>query len=471
MKEKYSLHFSAYLILILSMISFALTMAISSVPFKNMGTVLMSFFSTVPNETSNIHRLILILVIPVIISPFVNFRLNLSRRMEFIISALLIIPIAAVYSVNMDKLLFYPVVHLIGIWFTLIAILILYKVKSRVDSLSIYFLSVFIFILSGLSTTTYHYEDFVLLHLMLLVIYFRSLFSSYYRREGAANLGRSGWISLSVLIAFCMVVFMAFNAFVFWLEPAMNFFIVPGPSMLNYGGQANETSLNVTGNSKLSNEVVLRIYSSQDVFRLRSKVYTEYIGTKWKTFPDKEKLEPEKGEKWASYFSDMEGKNPYYFKAPYGPEISSETSVTSCRVMVRPGVHTVFFTLPATFLLSPEKPEVQMDQYGIFYPAIMVKGMDYYLAGIRNSETVLCPETEDMSIYLTLPELSPEIKELAENITKDGRNDYMKCLSVENFFHNDFKYSLGFIPKGPKDPVEEFILNRESAHCEFLQAV
>jgi len=462
LKEKYEVPLSGILLLLFANLSFAFTTGLSVSKSKDILSVVYSFLSE-----PGIHSLIILLSVPVILSPFIKYRIEVERRVEFIVSALLIIPVVVIYSVNQTSTLFYPFIDLFGVYFIILSVLILYKVKRITDLLSVYFLGVFILIISGLSTTTFYFETFIFIHFLFFIFYFRNLMRYYYNPV-SPKFGRRGWLFIVILLVPGWLFFTGFNSFIYWLEPAFNFLIVPTVSGLNYGGISDETSLNVTGSTKLSTEVVMRIYSDYEVSRVRSKIYTEYLNGKWKTYPKKERLSYYTGSDRASFFSGQEDGEGNLFFAPFGPKISPETQVTECRIMVKPGINTVFFTMPSTFLLKAGFSEINTDQYGIFYPAEILQGMEYSLAGIRNSERVLCPEEDDMTSCLILPAISPEISALAAELTGKEKDDYAKCLTVERFFHENFSYTLGFKPESGGDPVEEFLLKRSPAHCEYF---
>lgn len=449
MREEYPVHYSGILLLLSSILSLALTLGRTS------------------RNSSELYFFFIILSLPVIASMFIRFRIGIHKYVEFIIAALLFIPVLMINNFLKIESLFLPFLHVFGIYFTVLSIFVLYKVKRRVDLMNFYFMTAFILIISGLSMNTFYFESFVIFHFILFTFYFRNLLPFYYKPV-KTEIKQHIFIRLTGVFITGIVIFFLFNSFVYWLEPATNFMILPASSGMNYLGLVNETGLNVTGTTKLSEEVVLRVYSDYEPHRLRSKVYTEYINTKWKTYPEKVKVLPQEEENIKPSLSYEEEREYKSFIPTFSASIPDSKKVSTFKIMVKPGVNTVFFTVPSTIILFADLPRILTDQYGIFYPAQSLEGMNYSLAAMKNSDMVSCAPEEDFSTCLTLPVLSPGIASLAKEITSNLKNDYARCIAVESFFHDNFEYSLKFKPKGGIDPVEEFILNRSSAHCEYF---
>ncbi|OQA18367.1 MAG: Protein-glutamine gamma-glutamyltransferase [bacterium ADurb.Bin363] len=442
MKQDISLHVSGILLLFCSMAPFAF----------------------ITNE----YYLIGFLAIIVLISPLIKFRYSVSRKIEYIIYLCLTIP--AILKYFLEPVIevetgYYAVLQIPGYYFIFLSIAIIYRVKYRSDLLALHFSSLIILMVSGFSTRAYYFEWFVLLHLLLASFYLRSFFGIYYKSISFSFRIRQG-IVISFVLILTGVVFLASNRFVEWLEPITNNMLFPtGSSGLNYAGFLNETSLNVTGNMKLSDKVVLRLITSSQIQRLRCKVYTDYIKGSWKTSPKRKVLSsvvrenltlPEYGKEYKGIFTAG-------YSLPEVPEF------IDCIVKTVSYGNTVFFTPPETYMLMVNIPGVQIDQYGIFYPDPPSEKMEYALIGLAGLDKVLCPESDDTNRYLDVPSyLDTRIVSLAKDLTSSKEDAYSKCLAIEGYFHRTFQYGLDFKPSKQGDPVEEFILNKKSAHCEYF---
>ncbi len=99
--------------------------------------------------------------------------------------------------------------------------------------------------------------------------------------------------------------------------------------------------------------------------------------------------------------------------------------------------------------------------------------------GTLNYQYTTCPEsfqgflcTPPDSVYrqscLGLPEkLNPAIRELADFIAGKNATPMEKIRALEQYFRTHHTYSLTTDP-GPGDPVENFLIERKSAHCEYF---
>jgi len=65
--------------------------------------------------------------------------------------------------------------------------------------------------------------------------------------------------------------------------------------------------------------------------------------------------------------------------------------------------------------------------------------------------------------------LEPEAVELARQVTRGKSTTMEKIQAVENFFSQEFRYSIaGFTTPPGRDQVSYFLLNRQPSHCEFF---
>ncbi len=78
-------------------------------------------------------------------------------------------------------------------------------------------------------------------------------------------------------------------------------------------------------------------------------------------------------------------------------------------------------------------------------------------------------QTSDIQKYLELPEnLSPRIKNLAEEITAEGTTNYEKALLLQRWFHLNFEYSEQ-VPSGhSENDMIDFLFNVRIGFCEHF---
>ncbi|MEQ8188042.1 MAG: transglutaminase-like domain-containing protein [Candidatus Eremiobacterota bacterium] len=401
-----------------------------------------------------------------LMSLFIKFRFALSRKKQYITYIMLLVPVLLNYFLRPVTNLGaaqYSLLQIPAYYVMLLSLFIIYRVKTMRDLMAFYFASTFIFIVAGFSTGTSYFNYFMVVYLILTVFYLRALIQYTY---SSLSLSRKHLLPLSVVIIITCSVFFGANTFVEWLEPKMNEMFIPAMnSALDYGGFLNETSLDVTGNMKLSPRIIMRVFTSSFVGRVRCKAYTDYLNGKWKTAPQKTPLKPVSDSK--SSLSHISTDYREIFSPDY--PLPAGHKDAELRIKLVSGANTIFYVPPSGFAIMSDIPQVSMDQYGIFYPESTEVNMGYSVAYIPDLDYLLSPEIKDLTSSLNVPDyLSGEIFKLSRKLT-EGKGDIMsQCLSVESYFHREFEYSLEFKPSRKGDPVEEFLLNKKAAHCEYF---
>jgi transglutaminase-like putative cysteine protease len=76
---------------------------------------------------------------------------------------------------------------------------------------------------------------------------------------------------------------------------------------------------------------------------------------------------------------------------------------------------------------------------------------------------------ETQAKYLQLPEnISPRIAQLAAEITRDAKSPLDKAFKVETHLRQNFKYTLNLTWNPGNQPLEEFLFNARTGHCEYF---
>ncbi len=68
--------------------------------------------------------------------------------------------------------------------------------------------------------------------------------------------------------------------------------------------------------------------------------------------------------------------------------------------------------------------------------------------------------------YLQLPELSPKVGALAQQVTVEARTPYERIVAIEGHLRSAYRYSLDVGTTVPVNPVEEFLFARKTGYCE-----
>jgi transglutaminase-like putative cysteine protease len=73
-------------------------------------------------------------------------------------------------------------------------------------------------------------------------------------------------------------------------------------------------------------------------------------------------------------------------------------------------------------------------------------------------------------VYLRLPDLDPNITELARQITSTASNNYDRATAIQNYLRDNLRYTLDppFIES--EDPLGSFLFKSKSGYCEYFAA-
>lgn len=73
--------------------------------------------------------------------------------------------------------------------------------------------------------------------------------------------------------------------------------------------------------------------------------------------------------------------------------------------------------------------------------------------------------------YLQIPpEITPEIRNLAVEITRNARTHYDKAVAVQNWLRSNLSYTLRMKSPGRTEPIHYFLFDRKKGHCEYFSS-
>ncbi|MGH9327356.1 MAG: transglutaminase TgpA family protein [Terriglobia bacterium] len=73
-------------------------------------------------------------------------------------------------------------------------------------------------------------------------------------------------------------------------------------------------------------------------------------------------------------------------------------------------------------------------------------------------------------IYLELPKLDPRIAALAQNITRQSRDNYDRVLAIQQYLERNFTYTLSNPAIEPAEPVANFLFVTKKGYCAYFAA-
>ncbi|MEW6545257.1 MAG: DUF3488 and transglutaminase-like domain-containing protein [Nitrospirota bacterium] len=85
--------------------------------------------------------------------------------------------------------------------------------------------------------------------------------------------------------------------------------------------------------------------------------------------------------------------------------------------------------------------------------------------GERTATAPTYPETVT-DYFLQVPDMSPQVAELARAVTGGAATPFEKAVTLERHLRTGYRYSLDVGPTVPASPLEEFLFVRKSGYCE-----
>ena len=144
------------------------------------------------------------------------------------------------------------------------------------------------------------------------------------------------------------------------------------------------------------------------------------------------------------------------------------------------GTRTLFAVYPDVFNQNMMPPAVDLPSGGLatfdrLTDSLTVDSMptglvEYFLeVPVESPRGVRALVSQVRQVFLQVPdELSPRVKELAEEVTSGLTDERMICTRVEQYLVENYAYALSGLDFGSGDPVEEFLFKTKEGHCEYF---
>ncbi|HWC18555.1 MAG TPA: DUF3488 and transglutaminase-like domain-containing protein [Terriglobales bacterium] len=253
------------------------------------------------------------------------------------------------------------------------------------------------------------------------------------------------------------------------------FFLIPRKSSAGYlstfaagsdlsTGFSEEVKLGDIGRIQQSSVAVMHVKFDEGVrvppdLRWRGIALTNFDGSTWTGPRDK-----------ASILSNN-GILPRLAALPFSNSITERLSY---RVSLEPFGSRVFFVLPDAVLVTGRYQIVSVDSTGTIFNADLSRTVTDYavVSELPPRMPAVVDDAHDQGVandYLKLPPyLDARIAPLAERITADQNTTYQKALAIERYLATNYRYTLQLPPVRPKDPVANFLFDRQIGHCEYF---
>jgi hypothetical protein len=91
-----------------------------------------------------------------------------------------------------------------------------------------------------------------------------------------------------------------------------------------------------------------------------------------------------------------------------------------------------------------------------------------YDVAYTTSTSVNPPSSDNIRRMLSLPQLDPRIRQLANKIFRNCTTTAQKVEAVTRYFHTNYAYSLGLDVPPNQDPLTYFLIEAASGYCEYF---
>ena len=144
-----------------------------------------------------------------------------------------------------------------------------------------------------------------------------------------------------------------------------------------------------------------------------------------------------------------------------GPEMIEQ------RIMLEPLETDVIFAASRPVIIDGRFPALWTNNSGSLYlPNIPYSRIQYTVFSLLTSRVKEDRETN--AIYLDITHVSPEVVELAREITIGEENDIDKALKIERYLKENYKYTLNPVKGSGKTPLDDFLISTKEGYCEHF---
>ncbi|MGM0578183.1 MAG: transglutaminase TgpA family protein [Myxococcota bacterium] len=282
------------------------------------------------------------------------------------------------------------------------------------------------------------------------------------------------------------VVVFAFSLVIFFFFPrlGMGFFFKQGRSGQSVSGFADTVQLGHFGTIKQNLRVVMRVEIPGDEgsagrrdLRMRGISFDTYDGIRWKKGGESGQFEVPRTDP---------GRWRIHDRVKPSKRLPSERLVQDVYLEPLDMGQRMIFGQPRMRLLSIPRPELdrlRKDSIRFYQDGagdVSTRVSDEVALRYRVISQVVSRDAERLreaegalpdglpKLYLQTPdELDPAVEALARAVTADAETAYDKAAALERHLKSNYAYTTEG-GHDPKRPLEDFLLERKSGHCEYF---
>lgn len=351
-----------------------------------------------------------------------------------------------------------PVVHL-ALFAVVVKLFSLRRERDKWQTL----VGIFFLFLAGMGTSIH---PSVVVYLLAFLVLGLVLLARFAHLHLLAGFGRSGDAPAAVPLAGVMVLSVLLSVLMaiplFALLPRINNpYLGQGVFALGLDRQSigfsDEVTLDSIGRVRTNRQVALRIRfddveryleRQEEDFRLKAATFDVYRDDRWK-----------RTERWQALFrGDL--------NLPFA--LAEQRPVQWAEVWLQPLRSHSLVLPPETVLVDGlEIRRLFLGRGGALRMVRRPSDVLRYQVGLAAEEVALVapPEAEDST--LDPGGSSPAITDLATRVTGEGTS-LERARQLERYFHTRYTYTLDFVGRSAEEPLEEFLFESRSGHCEYF---
>ena len=274
------------------------------------------------------------------------------------------------------------------------------------------------------------------------------------------------WTTNSIaVVVFCMTLV------IFFVIPRIGagFFQKNRLDLIKTSGFSETVDLGTIGAVKLDPTVVMRVEFPDQKGPLAERMRLYFRGAAYDTYD---------GRSWANHFPRRRllARTPEgEFKVPLSQKATDEAAPGLRQEILSEALDTaVLFGVSFVGSIKGNFLVTQMDRMGglyLPYPSLtrfqysVLSTPDRLLEADRKDPSLAYPASIT-DAFLQLPELSPGVKELAREVTRESRTPYEMVQAIKRYLRQNYRYSLDAGTSTSESPVEEFLFRRKTGYCE-----
>lgn len=230
------------------------------------------------------------------------------------------------------------------------------------------------------------------------------------------------------------------------------------PYMPSTAGFSNSGRLGRLSSRKGINEnaITLHIASNDAPGYLRGKAFDQFAGREWTTAASPVNEKP---------VDDLpnDSNMHWYSLQPGSADLEADPMSIEASTTLK---GTVFTCLETARIAAPDTV-LTIDAHAIVAPAQLPSETPYRITGIARPNAPLT-ESERKALTAISETLDPRIPTLAQDITRNCKNDIEKLNAVTSYLRNTCTYSLDVSFDIADDPIAMFLFEAHKGHCEYF---